>query len=93
MCFIINCNAVSRRWQLDNTLNVMELACLPLRDPSIQNLLHVIEATPELQKYALYRSFRAVCEKSDASEGLSFLFLYLLGEFGHHLGAGDLGLS
>ena len=42
MCYIISNNAVSRRWQLDNLLNVMQLAKQDTRNSSIQNLIHVI---------------------------------------------------
>lgn len=62
MCGIISKTAVSRRWQFDSMLDVMQLARQNTRDESIQSLIHVLEATPELKPYAIYRIFLACAE-------------------------------
>jgi AP-1 complex subunit gamma-1 len=69
MCQIVSLCPVSRRWQLDNMLNVMQLAAQNTREDSLHALIHVIEATPELKKHAVYSTaMAAACH--EGNEGL-----------------------
>jgi AP-1 complex subunit gamma-1 len=83
-CLIIEKFAPSRRWHIDTILRVLTLAGSHVKDESICSLAHLILATPELQKYAVFKIYFTLKENM-GQDGLARISLWCIGEFGRIL--------
>jgi AP-1 complex subunit gamma-1 len=84
--------APSRKWHIDTVIKVLTLAGNHTKEEFISYLIHLISATPELQPYAVHRSFFSLKENLH-QEGLVLLGVWLIGEFGEHLLQGKMVAS
>lgn len=83
-CNIIEVNAPSRRWQIDQIIKVLALAGKYINDESICCLLQLIAATPEIQAYSVTKMFSAL-EQNMMQDALAKVTLWCVGEFGQLL--------
>ena len=91
-CNIIEINAPSRRWQVDQIIKVLTLAGKYINDESICCLLQLIAATPEIQAYSVTKMFSAL-EQNMMQDALAKVTLWCIGEFGHLLRNQDVEIQ
>lgn len=91
-CHIIEVNAPSRRWQVDQIIKVLTRVGKYVSDDSICCLLQLIAATPEIQAYSLVKMFASL-EQNMMQDALAKVTLWCIGEFGHLVQSGDVQIS
>ena len=79
VCFIIENHSPSKIWYFTSMLRVLVIAGNYVNEDSINNLINVLSNTPEIQAYALYKLYLALCENQD-QEGLAKTMFWLMGE-------------
>lgn len=91
-CHIIEVNAPSRRWQVDQIIKVLTRVGKYVSDDSICCLLQLIGATPEIQAYSLVKMFASL-EQNMMQDALAKVTLWCIGEFGHLVQGGDVQIT
>lgn len=91
-CNIIEVNAPSRRWQVDQIIKVLTLAGKYINDENICCLLQLIAATPEIQAYSVMKMFSAL-EQNMMQDALAKVTLWCIGEFGQLLRNGEVQIQ
>lgn len=91
-CNIIEVNAPSRRWQVDQIIKVLTLAGKYINDENICCLLQLIAATPEIQAYSVMKMFSAL-EQNMMQDALAKVTLWCIGEFGQLLRNGEVQID
>lgn len=61
-------------------LRVLVIAGNHINDEAVNNLLNIITNTPEIQSYAIYKLYIALCENQE-QEGLAKALFWLAGEY------------
>ena len=91
-CHIIEVNAPSRRWQVDQIIKVLTRVGKYVTDDSICCLLQLVAATPEIQAYSLVKMFSSL-EQNMMQDALAKVTLWCIGEFGHLINSGEVQIS
>jgi Adaptin N terminal region/Adaptin C-terminal domain len=79
VCYIIEKHAPSKIWYFKSMLRVLVIAGNHVNEEAINNLLNMLSNTPDIQAYALYKLYLALCENQE-QEGLAKTIFWLMGE-------------
>jgi len=80
ICNSVERYAPNRRWHVDTIIKVLTLAGNHVKDESVNSLIHIISATPELQAYCVNKLFFSLRENL-SQDGLAKVALWCVGEY------------
>jgi AP-1 complex subunit gamma-1 len=87
ICNSVERYAPNRRWHVDTIIKVLTLAGNHVKDESVNSLIHIISATPELQAYCVNKLFFSLRENL-SQDGLAKVALWCVGEYASTLISG-----
>mmetsp|Transcript_28820 Transcript_28820/g.33278 ORF Transcript_28820/g.33278 Transcript_28820/m.33278 type:complete len:897 (+) Transcript_28820:42-2732(+) len=81
ICTCVEKFSPSRRWHIDVIIRVLTIAGKYVKDESVNNLIHLIAATPELHTYCVLKLYYSALENMN-QDGLVKVALWCIGEHG-----------